>query len=79
MGKSTKKTHKPKSEDTNQEKLYLLPMDLCGPICVESIDGKKYILVIVDDYSRFTWTMELSLSIKRYDITMKRLASLMKH
>nr|GFB45120.1 hypothetical protein [Tanacetum cinerariifolium] len=28
MGKSTKKTHKPKSEDTNQEKLYLLHMDL---------------------------------------------------
>nr|GFB79386.1 hypothetical protein [Tanacetum cinerariifolium] len=30
IGKSTKKTHKPKSKDTNQEKLYLLHMDLCG-------------------------------------------------
>ncbi|GKA24826.1 retrovirus-related pol polyprotein from transposon TNT 1-94 [Tanacetum coccineum] len=30
-------------------------MDLCGPIRVQSINGKKYILVIVDDYSRFTW------------------------
>nr|GEZ94284.1 retrovirus-related Pol polyprotein from transposon TNT 1-94 [Tanacetum cinerariifolium] len=55
IGKSTKKTHKPKSEDTNQEKLYLLHMDLCGPMRVESVNGKKYILVIVDDYSRFTW------------------------
>nr|GFC33008.1 putative ribonuclease H-like domain-containing protein [Tanacetum cinerariifolium] len=55
MGKSTKKTHKPKSEDTNQEKLYLLHMDLCGPMHVESVNGKKYILVIVDDYSQFTW------------------------
>nr|GEY81947.1 retrovirus-related Pol polyprotein from transposon TNT 1-94 [Tanacetum cinerariifolium] len=55
MGKSTRKTHKPKSEDTNQEKLYLLHMDLCGPMCVESVNGKKYILVIVHDYSRFTW------------------------
>nr|GFB38968.1 hypothetical protein [Tanacetum cinerariifolium] len=55
MGKSTKKTHKPKSEDTNQEKLYLLHMDLCGPMRVESVNGKKYILVIVDDYSRFIW------------------------
>nr|GEU52803.1 integrase, catalytic region, zinc finger, CCHC-type, peptidase aspartic, catalytic [Tanacetum cinerariifolium] len=55
MGKSTKKSHKPKSEDTNQEKLYLLHMDLCGPMRVESVNGKKYILVIVDDYSRFTW------------------------
>ncbi|GKD30632.1 uncharacterized mitochondrial protein-like protein, partial [Tanacetum coccineum] len=55
LGKSTKKPHKPKSEDTNQEKLYLLHMDLCGPMCVASVNGKKYILVIVDDYSRFTW------------------------
>nr|GEV93432.1 retrovirus-related Pol polyprotein from transposon TNT 1-94 [Tanacetum cinerariifolium] len=55
MGKSKKKSHKPKSEDTNQEKLYLLHMDLCGLMRVESVNGKKYILVIVDDYSRFTW------------------------
>ncbi|GJZ99147.1 retrovirus-related pol polyprotein from transposon TNT 1-94 [Tanacetum coccineum] len=55
LGKSTKKPHKPKSEDTNQEKLYLLHMDLCGPMRVLSVNGKKYILVIVDDYSQFTW------------------------
>ncbi|GKA82870.1 retrovirus-related pol polyprotein from transposon TNT 1-94 [Tanacetum coccineum] len=55
MGKSKKKPHKPKYEDTNQEKLYLLLMDLCGPMRVASVNGKKYILVIVDDYSRFTW------------------------
>nr|GEX36278.1 integrase, catalytic region, zinc finger, CCHC-type, peptidase aspartic, catalytic [Tanacetum cinerariifolium] len=30
-------------------------MDLCGPMRVKSVNGKKYILVIVDDYSRFTW------------------------
>ncbi|GKF19213.1 retrovirus-related pol polyprotein from transposon TNT 1-94, partial [Tanacetum coccineum] len=30
-------------------------MDLCGPMHVTSVNGKKYILVIVDDYSRFTW------------------------
>nr|GEU61335.1 hypothetical protein [Tanacetum cinerariifolium] len=55
MGKSKKKSHKPKFEDTNQEKLYLLHMDLYGPMRVESINRKKYILIIVDDYSRFTW------------------------
>ncbi|GJR05650.1 putative ribonuclease H-like domain-containing protein [Tanacetum coccineum] len=54
-GFCSKKPHKPKSEDTNQEKLYLLHMDLCGPMRVASVNGKKYILVIVDDYSRFTW------------------------
>nr|GFB54742.1 hypothetical protein [Tanacetum cinerariifolium] len=45
MGKSTKKSYKPKSEDTNQEQLYLLHMDLCGLMRVESVNGKKYILV----------------------------------
>ncbi|GKB71177.1 retrovirus-related pol polyprotein from transposon TNT 1-94, partial [Tanacetum coccineum] len=43
MGKSMKKPHKPKSEDSNQEKLYLLHMDLCGPMRVASVNGKKYI------------------------------------
>ncbi|GJY21945.1 integrase, catalytic region, zinc finger, CCHC-type containing protein, partial [Tanacetum coccineum] len=55
MGKSKKKPHKPKSKDTNQEKLYLLHKDICGPIRVASVNGKKYILVIVDDCSRFSW------------------------
>ncbi|GJU74457.1 hypothetical protein Tco_1265862 [Tanacetum coccineum] len=31
-----------------------LVQDLCGPMRVASVNGKKYILVIVDDYSRFT-------------------------
>ncbi|GKE63534.1 ribonuclease H-like domain-containing protein [Tanacetum coccineum] len=30
-------------------------MDLCGPMRMASINGKRYILVIVDDYLRFTW------------------------
>ncbi|GJT63019.1 retrovirus-related pol polyprotein from transposon TNT 1-94 [Tanacetum coccineum] len=55
LGKSKKSSHQPKTEDTNQEKLYLLHMDLCGPMRVASINGKMYILVIVEDYSRFTW------------------------
>ncbi|GKE20781.1 retrovirus-related pol polyprotein from transposon TNT 1-94, partial [Tanacetum coccineum] len=55
LGKSKKSSHQPKAEDTNKEKLYLLHMDLCGPMRVESINGKNYILVIVDDYSRFSW------------------------
>nr|GEX43706.1 integrase, catalytic region, zinc finger, CCHC-type, peptidase aspartic, catalytic [Tanacetum cinerariifolium] len=53
--KSKKSSHKPKANDINQEKFYLLHMDLYAPVQVESIDGKKYILVIVDDYLRFTW------------------------
>ncbi|GKE71046.1 retrovirus-related pol polyprotein from transposon TNT 1-94, partial [Tanacetum coccineum] len=55
LGKSKKHTHKPKTKNTNMEVLNTLHMDLCGPMRVQTINGKKYILVIVDDYSRFTW------------------------
>nr|GEX64586.1 retrovirus-related Pol polyprotein from transposon TNT 1-94 [Tanacetum cinerariifolium] len=65
------KSHKPKSEDTNQEKLYLLHMDLCGPMRVESVNGKKYILVIVDDYSRFTWVKSLRSKDEAPDFIIK--------
>nr|GEX46093.1 retrovirus-related Pol polyprotein from transposon TNT 1-94 [Tanacetum cinerariifolium] len=71
IGKSKKKPHKPKFEDTNQEKLYLMHMDLCGPMCVASINGKKYILVIVDDYSRFTWVKCLRSKDKAPDFIIK--------
>nr|GEY64833.1 retrovirus-related Pol polyprotein from transposon TNT 1-94 [Tanacetum cinerariifolium] len=39
----------------SNQPLYLLHMDLCGPMHVESIDEKRYVLVIVDDFSRYTW------------------------
>ncbi|GJR58667.1 putative ribonuclease H-like domain-containing protein [Tanacetum coccineum] len=71
LGKSKKQSHKPKSEDTNQEKLYLLHMDLCGPMRVASINGKKYILVIVNDYSRFTWVKFLASKDEAPDFIIK--------
>ncbi|GJX23103.1 retrovirus-related pol polyprotein from transposon TNT 1-94 [Tanacetum coccineum] len=71
MGKSKKKPHKPKSEDTNQEKLYLLHMDLCGPMRVASVNGKKYIFVIVDDYSRFIWVKFLRSKDEAPDFIIK--------
>ncbi|GJU52131.1 retrovirus-related pol polyprotein from transposon TNT 1-94 [Tanacetum coccineum] len=69
-----KQSHKPKSEDTNQEKLYLLHMDLCGPMRVASINGKKYILVIMDDYSLFTWVKFLASKDEAPDFIIKFLA-----
>ncbi|GKE40203.1 integrase, catalytic region, zinc finger, CCHC-type containing protein, partial [Tanacetum coccineum] len=53
--KSKKSSNPPKVVPSNHSKLELLHMNLCGPMRVASINGKKYILVIVDDYSRFTW------------------------
>ncbi|GJQ91104.1 retrovirus-related pol polyprotein from transposon TNT 1-94 [Tanacetum coccineum] len=78
MGKIRKKPHKPKSEDTNQEKLYLFHMDLYGPMCVASVNGKKYILVIVYDYSRFTWVKCLRSKDKAPDFIIKFLKMIQK-
>ncbi|GKE14482.1 retrovirus-related pol polyprotein from transposon TNT 1-94 [Tanacetum coccineum] len=55
QGKSKKASFPPKLVPSTESKLELLHMDLCRPMRVESINGKKYILVIVDDYSRYTW------------------------
>ncbi|GJS92142.1 retrovirus-related pol polyprotein from transposon TNT 1-94 [Tanacetum coccineum] len=53
------------------EKLYLLHMDLCGPMRVTSINRKKYILVIVDDYSQFTWVKFLASKDEAPDFIIK--------
>nr|GEV65863.1 Gag-Pol polyprotein [Tanacetum cinerariifolium] len=54
QGKSKKASLPPKLVPSIKSKLELLHMDLCGPMRVASINDKKYILVIVDDYSRHT-------------------------
>ncbi|GJS28039.1 retrovirus-related pol polyprotein from transposon TNT 1-94 [Tanacetum coccineum] len=71
LGKSKKHTHKPKTENTNLEVLNTLHMDLCGPMRVQTINGKKYILVIVDDYSRFTWVKFLRSKDETPEVVIK--------
>nr|GEX96795.1 hypothetical protein [Tanacetum cinerariifolium] len=71
LGKSKKHTHTPKAENTNLEVLNTLHMDLCGPMRVQTINGKKYILVIVDDYSRFTWVKFLRLKDETLEFIIK--------
>nr|GEV36811.1 retrovirus-related Pol polyprotein from transposon TNT 1-94 [Tanacetum cinerariifolium] len=56
LGKAKQKSFKTKTTSSSKRRLQLLHIDLCIPIRVESINGKKYVLVIVGDYSRYTWT-----------------------
>ncbi|GJS83017.1 retrovirus-related pol polyprotein from transposon TNT 1-94 [Tanacetum coccineum] len=56
LGKAKVSTFKTKTVPSSNGRLHFLHMDLCGPMRIESINGKKYILAIVDDYSRYTWT-----------------------
>nr|GEW32077.1 hypothetical protein [Tanacetum cinerariifolium] len=59
LSKALRSSFKSKAVPSSKGRLNLLHMDLCGPMRVASINGKKYILVIVDDYSRYTWTLFL--------------------
>nr|GEW77645.1 hypothetical protein [Tanacetum cinerariifolium] len=53
--KSKRASHPPKPVPNSWQRLHLLQMDLCGPMRVASINEKRHVLVIVDDYSRYTW------------------------
>ncbi|GJS46665.1 retrovirus-related pol polyprotein from transposon TNT 1-94 [Tanacetum coccineum] len=59
VSKAKKCSFKTKTIPSSIGRLNLPHIDLCGPMRVTSIYGKKYILVIVDDYSRYTWTLFL--------------------
>nr|GFB07889.1 integrase, catalytic region, zinc finger, CCHC-type, peptidase aspartic, catalytic [Tanacetum cinerariifolium] len=55
QGKSKRASHPPRPVPNSRQRLHLLHMDLCGPMRITSINRKQYVLVIVDDYSRYTW------------------------
>nr|GEW89804.1 retrovirus-related Pol polyprotein from transposon TNT 1-94 [Tanacetum cinerariifolium] len=55
QGKGKRASHPPKPVPNTRQRLHLFHMDLCGPMRIASINGKRYILVIVDDYSHYTW------------------------
>nr|GEW67774.1 retrovirus-related Pol polyprotein from transposon TNT 1-94 [Tanacetum cinerariifolium] len=59
VSKAKRSSFKSKAIPSLKGRLNVLHMDLCGPMRVASINRKKYILVIVDDYSRYTWTLFL--------------------
>nr|GFC24520.1 retrovirus-related Pol polyprotein from transposon TNT 1-94 [Tanacetum cinerariifolium] len=52
QGKSKRASHPSKTVLNSRQRLHLLHMDLCGPLRIASINGKRYVLVIVDDYRR---------------------------
>lgn len=51
-GKQARRPFKSINYKRATTKLGLVHSDVCGPMSVKSIDGKKYLLIFVDDYSR---------------------------
>jgi hypothetical protein len=58
-GKQLGKNHPAKSVISTSRPLDLLHLDLFGPSTYDSLEGRRYGLVIVDDYSRYTWVFLL--------------------
>ena len=52
-------SHPPLTAVTTEHPTELLHMDLVGPARVRSVGGKWYVLVVVDDYSRYAWVFFL--------------------
>nr|GFC92389.1 integrase, catalytic region, zinc finger, CCHC-type, peptidase aspartic, catalytic [Tanacetum cinerariifolium] len=71
QGKSKRASHPPKPVPNSRQRLHLLHMDLCGPMIIASINGKRYILVIVDNYSRYTWVHFLRLKDEAPEVIIK--------
>jgi hypothetical protein len=60
VGKQHGVPHQSKNVVATKRPLEILHMDLFGPVAYISIGGSKYGLVIIDDFSRFTWVFFLS-------------------
>ena len=59
LGKQTKAKHPGTQTSATSRPLELLHMDLMGPTRIESLGGKRYIMVTVDDFTRYTWVILL--------------------
>ena len=57
LGKQTKAKHSSTQTSATSRPLELLHFDLMGPTRTESLGGKRYIMVVVDDFTRFTWVI----------------------
>jgi hypothetical protein len=54
-GKMVATPHRPLTDVMTERPTELLHMDLVGPARVRSVGGKWYLLVVVDNYSRYAW------------------------
>src|ERR1044072_2860944 len=67
-GKFSKRSFKAKNIVSTSRPLELLHIDLFGPVKTASPNGKKYGLVIIDDYSRWTWVKFLRSKDESYSV-----------
>ena len=59
LGKHTKAQHHATLTTATTRSLELLHVDLMGRTRTDSLGGKRYIMVVVDDITRFIWVILL--------------------
>ena len=59
LGKQTKDRHPSTQTSATSRPFELLHLDLMGPTRTESLGGKRHIMVMVNDFTRYTWVILL--------------------
>jgi hypothetical protein len=68
IGKQTRMSHPMLQHHVTSKVIELLHMDLMGPMQVESLGGKRYAFVVVDDFSRYTWISFIREKSETFDV-----------
>lgn len=68
IGKQTKMSLPKLQHQTTSKVLELFLIDLMGPRQVESRDGKRYVYMVFDDFSRFTWVNFIKEKSDTFDV-----------
>ena len=76
--KQVKSSFKPKNVVSTTKPLELIHMDLFGPSQIQSLGGNYYGFVLVDDFTRFTWTLFLRAKSDVYK-SFKKFAKLIQN
>ena len=70
-GKQVKSSFQSKRIVSTSKPLNLLHIDLIRSLRIISYGGNSYILIVVDDYSRLTWTLFLKHKSDRFEAFKK--------
>ena len=80
LGSQGQANNRSKNEVATNRVLELLHLDLYGPSPIQSYGGNFYTLMIVDDYSNYTWVLFLENKdgvLNKFDIIRKKLENLL--
>ena len=82
LGSKGQTNNRNKKEVTTSKVLELIHLDLYGPSSIQSYGGNFYTLMIIDDYSNYTWILFLENKdgvLNKFNILRKKLENLLDY